>query len=42
MMTATASTARICVIGELAALADDCLDIELRSALAAPTARSRS
>ena len=42
MMTATASTARICVIGELAALADDCFDIELRSALAALTARSRS
>ncbi len=42
MMTATASTARICVIGELAALAEDCFDIELRSELAALTARSRS
>ena len=42
MMTPTAIAASTCVSGELAALADDCFVIELRSELAALTARSRS
>jgi hypothetical protein len=40
--TPTAQAARICVIGELAAPAEEALDIELRSRLAALTARPRS
>jgi hypothetical protein len=42
MMTPTAIAASTCVNGELAALADDCLVIELRSEFAALTARARS
>jgi hypothetical protein len=41
-MTPTASAASVCVSGELAAPADDCLVIDVRSALAALTARARS
>ena len=41
-MTPTAIAARIWVIGELAALADDCFVIDVRSAFAARTARARS
>ena len=41
-MTPTAIAARICEIGELAALDEDCFVIDVRSALAALTARMRS